>query len=575
MKRHFRILPLLLALLLLWGCTGPAQPENVDTSEAAQTTAEPAAALSPEEIGAAVDAAPVTEGSHPREEAYLAAFQTHSLALAPFTLHMENRIYEEAALRGCAKALWQDLAAAEQAIGAQPAPLTVYLVSQPLGGGPAALDGQVFLSPEDLESSAGREAILQAAYGLRAPWQAAGLQEYLFGAADEADLKTYYADGNHDLTASCSAIHLSPLLSDPDTVRAARATARSLTAFLMETMGFAGFRETADPGRVLPEWSQRLGLSAPLTLPEKSGAVSGLRLGQKSGTICTLLLDNYTVELYQDSWLLDPDGLYAWFCDFYAGMDLVMEQIRAEAPSAAQLAEEKLAEPIRIVFTDENSTTVTYYLRNEVYLSRPDAIWHEMLHLLLEPSNPELDWMAEAVAEHFRYDATARYAPVRYISDGFEAYLDFFRSADLEHREAEEDDLVFHRSVWNLYNVLKDPALTDYDDLGAYARAYGISSLLLDGTIQRTQVRMKYDRPVDYVPGGQNDTPKETEGNGLSYPQAVAVFEYLAEQQGMDEAVMAYLEGKPTDKAFDISYPDLFTAAVAHYRELYGEHMAK
>lgn len=571
MKRHFRILPLLLALLLLWGCSAPAQPESTGPSETAQTATEPAAVLSPEEIGAAVDAAPVTEGSHPREEAYLATFQTHCLALAPFTLHMENRIYEEASLRGCAKALWQDLAAAEQALGAQPAPLTVYLVSQPLGGGPAALDRQVFLRPEDLESNAGREAILQAAYGLRTPWQAAGLTEYLFGAADEADLKTYYADGSHGLTASCSAIHLSPLLSDPDTIRAARATARSLTAFLIETKGFAGFRETTDPGQVLPEWSQRLGLSAPLTLPEKSRAVSGLRLGQKSGTICTLLLDNYTVELYQDSWLLDPDGLYAWFCDFYGGMDPVMEQLRAEAPSAVQIAEEKLAEPIRIIFADENTVTVTYYLRNEISLSRPDAIWHEMLHLLLEPSNPQLNWMAEAVAEHFSYDATARYAPVRYISDGFEAYLDFFRSADLEHREAEEDDLVFHRSVWNLYNALKDPALTDYDDLGAYCRAYGISSLLLDGTIKRTQVRMRYDRPVDYVPGGQNDTPKETEGNGLSYPQAVVVFEYLAQQQGMDEAVMAYLEGRTTDAAFGISYPELFAQAKASFAERFPD----
>ena len=96
-------------------------------------------------------------------------------------------------------------------------------------------------------------------------------------------------------------------------------------------------------------------------------------------------------------------------------------------------------------------------------------------------------------------------------------------------------------------------------------------SWLLDGTIKRTQVRMKYDRPVDYVPGGRNDTPKETEGNGLSYPQAVVVFEYLAEQQGMDAAVMAYLEGKPTDKAFDLPYPELFAQAKASFAERFPD----
>ena len=54
----------------------------------------------------------------------------------------------------------------------------------------------------------------------------------------------------------------------------------------------------------------------------------------------------------------------------------------------------------------------------------------------------------------------------------------------------------------------------------------------------------------------------------------MALFEYLAETQGMDEVVSAYLNGRNTEKAFGIPYPDLFAAAKAHYEELYGTYLA-
>jgi hypothetical protein len=335
------------------------------------------------DIEALIEDGEIVESRHNREADYLAAFQTHKLSVGPFTLHMENRIYEEEQLRGKAKALWQDLCALEEAVGEQPGTLTVYLVERTVEGRPQAVGAQVFCSLTDWESGAGREALIGAAYGLRCPWQQAGLADLVFGRESNLSLRAYYADEAHALTASCSAIHLSPVLSDEETVLAARATARSLCAYLLEHEGFAAFRAAEDPGAVLPAWAESLGISPAPRLPEGSAQAATLTLGSRAGWICALEVQNFTVLLTEDSWLLDPDGLYAWFCSFFTGMDLVLEQIGQEAPSALALARERYAEPITISFLSMEQPTYAFPTRNQIDLTKANAVWHEMVHLLL------------------------------------------------------------------------------------------------------------------------------------------------------------------------------------------------
>lgn len=571
-----RLLSLLLALaLLLGGCTPAARTDGTTTAArtsgtegGAEADTAPAESALPSEaeLAALVDAAPITESTHLRDEDYLAYFKTHALSLEQITLHMEDRIYEEARLRSCAKLLLAELTAAEAVLGAKPGRLEVYLVGEVLGGYALNVGAQVYCSVEELEGGSCRDVLLGAAYGIDAAWQRAGLAEYLYGAADDEALRTYYADESRMRTASCSPIFLSPLISDEATVRAARNTARSLCAFLLEREGFAVFCETVDPGPLLPAWQARIGITVPLTLPEKSEVAARMKLETNHNSLCLIKLDNLSFAFKDEKWLKYPDGLYVWFCMFFSGMELTLDRIRAEAPSWAALAEERFEAPIWFS-VEHNPYGVSWASEeNSVLLTNPTVAWHETVHILLERRgiSRELVWEMEAIAEHFSAPGTAPY-----MGDGFkdlDEYLSWFFEGQ---GEMQGDDLIFYQELARIYESLREKKDGDFE-AEAFERAYGIGTLLLDDSLSRSDPFRIWTSTVGGLIG-RKAGDKATNGDDLSYPEATVLFEYLAERFGMDEVMTAYMDGKTLKEAFGIDYRTLYADAVAHYSALYSE----
>ena len=552
-RRLRALLCAVLALLLLCGCATGAGAGSLSGLEAQ------------------VDGAPVAEGGHEREEDYAAAFRTHWLTVGPLTVHMENRIYEETLLRDEARELLRALAAMERATGAAPGELAVYIVGELAGGRPVAAEGKVFCTLRDFDSGGAYEALAGAAYGLPAQWQRVGLAAWVFGEASDEGLRAWYADGAHALTASCSALHLSDALSDGETVRAARDTARSLCAYLIENEGFAAFRETADPAAILPAWAESLGITPAPSLPEGSAALAELRVEEARNYRCILRVQNYSVYVADVDWLPDTDGLYLWLCALFAGMERVEERIRAEAPSAAAHAAERLAEPVRIVFTDEKNSisgghvSFTNYERNEIMLTELDAIWHEMTHLLLEhPGNRELDWECEAVAQHF----SGAWKDYPYRLNRFLTDYEAFRPC---LAEAFEEDEALLQGVWALYRSLAEPDRLEDGDLDAFYRACGVTTLLLYERGVRPEGYGLLGRSVAEVYGARSAPDlKSDEGNALSYLEAQVFLEFLAEKYGMDAVIDAYLKGLGLGEAFGLGYPELYAEAVSAYAARYG-----
>ncbi len=560
------LLPMLL-IVLLFGCTTPnGQKDDAPTPEVT-ITPEPSQSASTPDASEDFDSLPISEGSHNREEDYMLPFKTRLLSTPSFTLHMESRIFDETSLRVAARMLLSDLSELEKTAGAKPETVSVYLVESTPEGGPQLAGSGVFCTPDDFESGAYRDALAGAAYSLPAAWQRVGLAELAFGKESGVDLKDYYAGGENALTAACSAIHLSGVLSDAQTVSAARQTAKSLTEFALKNEGFAAFCEAAAPEPFLEPWAGSLGISPVPELPVGSADAAELAIKMKKDAICLLKIRNFTVTLSEDCWLTEPDGLYKWFCSFFAGMDMVLERIAADAPSSLALAQQRYAEPISIVFGDPNGVTFAYLTRGEIMLTKDNAIWHEMVHLLLAEKAfiTEQEWLEEALAEHFCFAAQMRFAPTQYYSKGFDAYLAFFE--EVSGKAAEEDDMLFHSRVWELYQSFRTQ--TETDDIEAYCRAYGIVSLACGGKLNRTQVRMLYDKSIAFK-RGQKSGPKELDGSALTYPESVAMLEYMSELYGMDALVKAFVDGQSLAKTFGGSYSELYTAAIDHYTQKYS-----
>ncbi len=561
------------------------------------------------EIREMIDTSEILDGRHRRDENYSVDFSTRYISVGEktdqikFALHMADKSYDEAKLKECAFALWEDLSKLTAFTEIAPCEVTVYLMREGTCEAPVSAGAEIFCTLEDFESGAYRDALCEGAYGLSSAWQACGLAGCAFLEADDVDLKAYYEDESHALTATCSALHLSPLISDEETVYAARETARSLAAYVIEKDGFGAFVEVADPMAKLPGWLESAGIS--VKLPEVREEMTVLRVYSNPSHLAEIKVNNLRVFVNEDSYLRDADEIYLWMQDYYAGMDLVIEQILEEVPSVAETLEKRLNEAFEIDLVSQMNMTVAEPLTNKVVLSNSGNIWHEMVHILLEEyvPNEDLWWECEAIAEHFSHRAQTTYAPTTYICNGLDEYVEFF--AEESGKEANDDDMVYHKKVCELYEKFADPAWSDRDDLAAFCHAYGISSIILDGKIERTQVRRKYDTPLAEK-RGYGAGRKAVEGNGLTYPEAEVVFEYLAGCFGdgssgaadaaddadvasgsgatagdgggagagipgrMDTMVDAYMNGLSLEKAIGISYADAYKEAKEYFSEKYG-----
>ena len=177
-KLPLLIICIALAAVVLAGCAAPS-PTVPEATEAPFSVRD----------------AEIFESSHQRDEAFPSYFKTHALETPFFTVHMDDGIYEEDALRAAAEKLLADVETACGRTGSEPGAFSVYVRGKLLPDNPSAAGNSVFITADELETGAYRRALLKAAYGLAAEWQSVGLEGFVFEEEiDESGLKEYYSD---------------------------------------------------------------------------------------------------------------------------------------------------------------------------------------------------------------------------------------------------------------------------------------------------------------------------------------------------------------------------------------------
>lgn len=570
------VLLLVLIPLLLCSCAakqiGPTEEERFATNADGQTAQQAAAhGVSVSEAGQAIA---ITESRHYREENYAADFKTYRLALDHCTVEMESRIYDEAALRAAGEQIQLDLAAMAEATGTPAQNVEVYLVNQTLTGRAQVVGSRVFCTPEDMEDLSYRQVLTQASYGLSRPWQGVGLSRYVFEAApDTAELRAYYEDAAHTNVLSLFPMYFLPDFTDAETVQMAEQTAQSVTAYVLETDGIAAFCALDTTMDAVMPWALANQIEAP-ALPEGYEAVDGLAVASVSDHAVILQadgqMDHFRFVLEPKDWISTAEDFYTYLCRFYAGYHVLLEQMEEALPTAftqvRQNAEQQIT--VNLLNTDAGKSHSGKW---EVFISGHGAIWHEVLHNILPHHGADRDdhWLSESIPGYFELPIVTQFG-------GYESAWNFRYLTDAEMKEEmPEDDKEFQNCTLRCYTSRF--ALPENEDDIYYDwlyRSFAITTLL------RSELQPgNYYTPVMNTQSvhalvGLEAGEKEIDGNGLTYPEALLMTDYLAESYGIDHVVSSFLAHESCEEAYGKAYSELYEEFFAWVQERYGDLIA-
>ncbi|MCR5611179.1 MAG: hypothetical protein K6F68_05025 [Clostridiales bacterium] len=509
----------------------------------------------------------VTFGEHSREPGYSVYFKTCVYDSELVTVAVDLDIYSEEALFSLAGAISRDVAAAAERLGAGSAHPTIYIVDKVITGQPLAVENHVFCTAPDVESGEYRAALMGAYYGIPIPWKQYGLFSYVFGEPDDIGLQFYYMNSGNTLTSSCAALFLSPLSADAKTVEMGRKTAASITAFVMERGGLDALRAIKSTQEVLPEWQETIGVKMPLTLPDDDAEAACMTVERDPNGLYAVRIGSTLICVKKDGFISLPDELYTFILYYLRGVKLVFTVIRRDAPEFSELAETRFNDRITINIQSNNSSFMS---GNTIRLTDEFDIWHELVHVLLEPDREtrSFSWLCEAIAQHFSLYAESIVSG-EYERSCFSDYASWARWYARENGisgQAAEQHIKFFRGIYDLLRASDEETPEGIVNFHLFDRAYGISSLLLpdDPFFDRTSV------------GEVNSVvfrPKHVDGNGLTYEEALAMFDYLMDAYGADKVMQGYMNARPLTETFGKDYEELYADFMKYLNDTYGEFL--
>ena len=545
--------------------TEPAATEPPTTEPAATEppTTEPAA-TEPTTTEPTPETPVITEGKHAREPGYPSVFDVFTLTDGDLSVHMEKRIYDEAGLLDCAHRIRGDLNTILAYTGEPEPPLEVYLVSRVGSGHDRIVGSRLFCTLGELENGTLRTNLIKTVCGLPRTWQAAGLAGFLFAEeTDDEALRDWYRDGAHANQLSLCEPYFSPVFADEETVRISELTARSVAADFLDRQGWEAFRDLEQTSDAVEAWAVTvLGCEAP-ALP--AGAEEADRLTLLGCTDKQLVLqadapmNHFRWELTVTDWLTDAEDACQLLCRFYAGYAELLETMERQLPEAFPQVRENAEREITINFVDSSNISFADWARGHIELADGISLWHEVVHHLLPlPFNGWAvpHWEAEGLADHYSVPIETKYSePIygryRYLVD--DAWFDAYYA---EHPGFDDQQI---RALFIRYYTAFSPLPQSMDELDyeSYYRAMALVSLLHPElrSSEKNVSTMSIAAVAGMIAG-----PREQEGDGLTYPEAWLMAEYLMEQYGEDAYVCGYLADASSVERLGLTYPELYAA---------------
>ena len=534
-----RFLMFIVFCMFLAGCMVSTQQNEKDNSKP-QISLEQSEKLSD-----------IKEGRHYRTEEYAADFKVFTVTTGYGTLHVEQEIFDEDALRDAVYQIEEDLAVIAEKAGNTLRPVELYMVEKTISGQPQNGAGRVYCTLQDIASGTYRHALVAEAYGLSMLWQRVGLSRFIFEEpADISSLLENCAESEHWVLSLFPAYFI-PEFCDADTMQLAQKLSQSVTETFLQNNSLEAYirLETAEPAVQL--WASKYQLETPV-FPEGHEEVSHLQVSHISANALTIYADSdmnrFRFELQPKDWIGTAEEYYLFLCRFYDGYGNLLQRMQELLPKAFDQIQNNANVTTKVRFINSDGQTKADFLASEISIGEPGSLWHELCHMLMPRGlalNGEDIWLSEGLANWFAAELETRYGMPRrepmfiYLTDPT-----VFQNVDPVTMEQQACIVACYEQFASL------PATSMDIDADAFYRACGITTLL------RQDLDNKNGLPMNAysVEGAKRTKRIGKNGNILTYPETMLAIDYLTEQYGIDMVVSGFLAQEPFEKWYDMTY---------------------
>ena len=409
--RQRRLSLFLIFTLILTSCTQKSQQDLLtsstpSTQQDSLTHSEPStqldsltySALIPEQIG-------FTPGTHARDDAYDAQFDTYDANAGAFMLRINSYAYTKERGEEIFTRVREDYLALTSVFKAVKKP-TIYVIEVFVGVQAPVAGAEIFCTFDTLSDGSYRTSLIAVLLGTSEPWKIAGAEAYVFGSEDDDSmLKEYYGAAGHMDELSLFAAYFNDDIHSFEGTQKARQTAASFTRFLIDHYGVEAFLTCTFNDGYRNEWLSSIGISSEYS-PAYDLACLDNATYTSTNHFPLVISANGKSFLFESGETFTPAVIMDMFSELYRAIDEMLDYVKVNAPMQYFLVAKNWEQSIRFYFGDTQSVA-RYPLYAEpdiemVYTVRVSDLFHEVMRILIDPGPDDSQyWKVEGIAGYF------------------------------------------------------------------------------------------------------------------------------------------------------------------------------
>lgn len=509
-----------------------------------------------------LSAADFVDGSHKRNEEYLAAFKTKGVSLDGISINFAADVFDEALSTEIAENILEIYYRMKTLSPEAASDVTVYIARITTTDRPVLLGNRLYISCSDAESGAFRPYLAGAVYGINEQWKRMGLGLLADGEKSEtvsaSELESYIQERESTGILSLHPCYFVEEFTDEPTRKLAMECSRALSEFIIRKYGFEAF--VSDSGsNSRARWLESMGLDYDVSFLDSGAALllDSMEFSELGDVDMLLAAEDFRLEVNCVDWLADAETIYGYLLDFSEQLLGFYTRLEAEAPEYYAWLKDDNSK-VTVKFRDRDYPTGSHakILKAEAIITRGEDILHELCHALKRRSmNDENRWLCEGLTTYL----TAPFIPYSaapYWVDMVALDIAVDGATEMDYYFLDLTEYWFEKvngcDISAVYNM-EQPIYLIQQAMG-YAAFFNPEIESLRGATKSMNEQFEIKK---YYPA-----------NKLSYFESMLFVDWLVEKYSLDTVIFAemdadcYFELFPNAAAFEAEFAEFWKECI-------------